>query len=317
MTDYRLQGVGLRTTLDLGPPSPGLSAPDCTIDVGAPRPVGPEAPAGEPLLELVVEGRRIHSATRQGEGIVLRVHGLCDFECDHDLARVQVVPDPAASPAQLALLVRGTFVAFWLGLHGACVLHASTVEIEADGSAVAIVAGSGMGKSTLAALLCASGGRFVSDDLVRLDDGVPPRWVGHSAELRLRPGATSLLDSVGGTWPTRPTVDDRLAVDPPRSTHEDGPLAVVIVPAPRHDGGPLEIERLDAVDAAVALAAFPRLAHWRERGVLETQLHGLARLAESVPVLRARVPWGPPFAAGLGAHLLDAAGLRGRDPVPR
>lgn len=315
MTDYRLHGVGLRTTLDLGAPDDGGAAPDVTVTVGPPRAVSFEAPDGELLVELVVGERRIHTGVRHADGFVLRVHGLCDFECDRALASVTCIPDPSASAEQLTLLVRGSFLAFWLGLRGACALHASAVEVDADGSALAMVAGSGMGKSTLAAVLCAAGSRFVSDDLVRLDGGVPPRWVGCSAELRLRPGATAVLDAVDGAWPARRTVDGRLAVRPPRSGHEAGALAAVVVPSPRHDGGPFELVPLSPMDATLQLAAFPRLARWSDRAVLEAQLHGVTRLAESVPVLRARIPWGPPFPAAHGRRFLEELGLLGLDPV--
>lgn len=317
MKDYRLHGVGLRTTLDLGAPADAGTPPDVTITVGRPRAVPLEAPEGEILVELVVGERRIHSGTRHEDGVVLRVHGLCDFVCDPALSAVTCIPDPSASAEQLTLLVRGSFLAFWLGLHGACALHASAVEVGDDGAAVAMVAGSGMGKSTLAAVLCAAGNRFVSDDLVRLDDGVPPRWVGCSAELRLRPGAAAVLDSVDGAWPARRTVDGRLAVGPPRSAHEDGPLAAVVVPSPRHDNGPLELVPLTPMEATLQLAAFPRLARWRDRAALEAQLHGVTRLAESVPVLRARIPWGPPFPADHGRRLLEGLGLLGLDTVAR
>jgi hypothetical protein len=124
-----------------------------------------------------------------------------------------------------------------------------------------------------------------------------------------------LLDTVEVAWPARPTVDGRLAVLPPRSAHESGDLAAVIVPSPRHDGGPLEVEALGPLDAVLALAAYPRLADWRDRAALEAQFQGVTRLAESVPVLRARIPWGPPFPEDLGSRLVEAVGLLGLDAV--
>lgn len=315
MARYRLHGVGIRAPLPLGealddqrvPPGP----PELDIELGAPSPVGTELPPGVPLLDLVVDGRRIHGATLADGVATLRIPALCDFAVDLASGRVVCTPDPVATAGQLVLLVRGSLLAFHLGLRHQCVLHASVVEVAPDGTALAFVAGSGMGKSTLAGLLCGEGGRFVADDLLRLNGGTPPGWVGTSAELRLRPAATGVLHATPTLWPARQTVDGRTATDPPRTANQSGAIAAVVVPFPTRDSGQLTVQRLDAMDAVMLLARFPRLERWLDPGVLEAQLDGIARLAETVPVFSASVPWGPPFPPSVVPDLLAAVGTPG------
>jgi hypothetical protein len=305
--DSCLHGVTIRSPLDLGGP-PGPGDPELTLQIDRARSVGPEPPAGTPVLELVAAGRRIHTGTVDGTSAVLRVHGLCDFVVHPDEGTVSCVPDPGATPAQLALLVRGSLLAFYLALTGACVLHASAVEVAPDGAAVAFVGRSGTGKSTLAGWLCRTGGRFVADDLVRLDALAPPGWVGCSGELRLR-SAAACMASGRLDWCPHPTADGRTGALPPSTVRRTGPLAAVVLPRPVHDAGDIEVHRLDPVEAALTLAAFPRLGPWTSPSVMDSHLDGVSRLADSVPVYAARLPWGPPFRAELMLDLLDALGV--------
>jgi hypothetical protein len=220
---------------------------------------------------------------------------------DRSLGKVDCHALESASPELLSLLVRGALIAFVLGLGGDCVLHASVVE--SDAGSVAFVGGSGMGKSTLAALACRDGARFVSDDLLRLNAEPHPSWVGCSSELRLRPAAAPLAAGEEKAWSARATVDDRVAVRPPGPRSPTGLIGAVVLPAPTRSEPELEVTRVDPFDAAFALSAYPRLM-WTSRDVLATQFEGVARLAQAVPVYLASVPWGPPFASGLGARIL-------------
>jgi hypothetical protein len=295
---YSLHGLAIRSDLVLGQPVSGPA--DLTVLTGLSVGGGDDVPDGSVIAELVMGERRFYTGVDRGDGYLLRIHGVCDFVVERALSVVECRPAEGMEPEVLSLLVRGALLAFVLGLGGTCVLHASVVETDAG--SVAFVGASGMGKSTLAALACRDGARFVSDDLLRLDDGVPPGWVGCSSELRLRPGAAPMAS--GEDWSGRQTADERLALRPPGPKEAMGKIAAVVVPAPSRTEPELLVSRIDPLEATFILSAFPRMA-WTAPAIVAGQFEGITRLADSVPVYRARVPWGPPFTPGLGTQLLD------------
>ncbi|MDE3085349.1 MAG: hypothetical protein KGJ77_01175 [Acidobacteriota bacterium] len=298
---HRLHGVAVASALPLSR-RPGRSTGDAELEiaVGAPRAVGADPPPGALVASLRLAGETLYSAVEGGDGYVLRVHGLCDFETT-DLGRVVCRPAPDAEVETLALVARGAFLAFWLGLRGACVLHASAVDW--DGRGVVFAGHSGAGKSTMAAWACRAGARFACDDLLRLGDGPQPTWVGCSPELRLRPGAGELATGMEAGWASATSVDGRLAMSPPPPAGDTGPVTAVVLPRPDREAATLSLEQLDPVEAVVALAAFPRLG-WRAGRALESQFDGVSRLASAVPVFVAGVPWGPPFRPEVVEELL-------------
>lgn len=277
---------------------------DLTVDLAAPGRIGPHPPPGDLLDAFVLGDVPVYTAAVENGIARLRVHGLCDFEvgvgpgCTEASCR----PDSDASLGHVALVARGAFLAFWLGLRGDCVLHASAVERQ--GRSVVFVGGSGMGKSTMAAWTCAAGARFICDDLLRINRSDAPRWIGRSPELRLRPSAEELVRGRQEQWHVRPSVDARLAALPPVSDEADGVIGAVVVPQPTRDAAGLKLERVDPVDAVLILASFPRLEGWRLPAAVEAQLDGAARIAAAAPVYVATVPWGPPFPVSLGEELL-------------
>jgi hypothetical protein len=70
---------------------------------------------------------------------------------------------PGSDPADALPFALGTGLAALLYQRGTLVLHAATVE--RNGTAIALCASSGTGKSSLAAALCQQGCRLVSDDV--------------------------------------------------------------------------------------------------------------------------------------------------------
>ena len=298
---HRLHGVSVASALPLSRRPVPSGAADLEIAVGPPRDVGADPPPGALLAALRLGGETLYSAVEGSGGYALRVHGLCDFETA-DLRRVVCRPAPDADEETVALVARGAFLAFWLGLHGACVLHASAVDWEGRG--VVFAGHSGAGKSTMAAWACRAGARFVSDDLLRLGAGPEPAWVGSSPELRLRPGAGELAAGMEAAWGSATSVDGRLAVAPPAPAADAGPVAAVVLPRPDREAAALSLAPLDPVEAVLALAAFPRLA-WRAGRGAESQFDGVSRLASAVPVFVAGVPWGPPFRREAVEELLD------------
>lgn len=307
MTTQLLHGLTVSSPLELGPNgSPGRF--DFEIALGAPLPSRPEPPEGEVIVSFALGDVHIYSASAGSSSFCLRAHGLCDFELRGDLSYATCRPDPGADLAHVALVARGAFLAFWLGLSGDYVLHASAVEH--GGSAVAFVGGSGMGKSTLAAWACAAGARFIADDLLRVSTEGHPCWIGQSPELRLRPSAAELVSGHERRWEVASSPDGRVVVRPPAAPDQKGPIGAVVIPSPSRTARRVSVERLDPVMATLCLARFPRLEGWRLPRVVERQLEGSTRLAERVPVYVAQIPWGPPFACVPMEELLSAVAPR-------
>ena len=149
-------------------------------------------PPGRVLLDLR-GSRRYYAATAVDQGFRLRFFGTCDVDLDPSLTRATVHPMPGADPDLLSVLVSGTLLAFVLTMRGETVLHASAVQV--GDAALAFVGASGMGKSTMATLLCADGARLVTDDVLRLDTtSSPPTCALGATELRLRKGADHLSE---------------------------------------------------------------------------------------------------------------------------
>lgn len=303
---YVLHGLCIESSIALGPPARSGATPELSVTVVPPCPVPMGAPPGELLVGLAVGDRPLHTGARDASGYLLRVHGLCDFVVSPDFRTVECRPDPVCSLEEIVLLLRGPVLSFVLGIAGECCLHASAVQLPDADEVVAFVGPRSGGKSSVAALACAAGARFVVDDLLRLDRQRPGGWIGTSAELRLRPHSDGALEQVSHGWDPRPTVDGRIAVTPPKTPLQSGPLAAVVVVRLSSTAQAVAMERLSAPDAVVALSAYPRLAVWRAPSVLESQFLALSELAAVIPVAVATIPWRSPVGPDLGAAVIEA-----------
>ncbi|MGQ0577204.1 MAG: hypothetical protein ACT4RN_23825, partial [Pseudonocardia sp.] len=168
MPRYLLHGLRVDSEVPLAHDrtAPSGAAADLVVRCAGRRPVPDTLADGTLMQGVAADGRLRQSITRTpGGGACVRVHGLVDFEVAADLREVRVWRDPAAAEEMVAILAIGHLVAAVLALRGETVLHASAVEV--DGDAVAFVADSGGGKSTMAALCSARGARFVTDDVLR------------------------------------------------------------------------------------------------------------------------------------------------------
>lgn len=284
---------------------------DVTIIMGAEIPVSEHPPDGSLLLDLEL-ARRMYCATRHDDGhYTFRCHRVCDFVISPDLATVTVRMMRGGSPELAAVLASGTLLSFILAMQGHAVLHASAVQV--NDVVVAFVGMSGMGKSTMAGLMCSSGARLVTDDVLRvdLDDDGPPSCHLGATELRLRKGAEGLFARLAAEPASRRTQDDRQAVRMVDAQPGRLPLAGIVIPRPHHDGSHtrLSVERLQPLQALLTLIRFPRILGWQDPAVLGRQFDELGAITERVPVFVANMPWGPPFADELPAELLDAMGL--------
>jgi hypothetical protein len=310
---YRAHGllVDSDTELPLGPADPSDPGPaDLVLRRGTDRPVRATDPPGQVLARLAdPTGRTFYCISTDGTRTRLRYPGLGEFVGDSELHEVTVHLVPGADPGVIPVLAAGTLLAVHLRLRGDLVLHASAVRVG-DG-AVAFVGASGMGKSTMATVLCAHDHALLSDDVLRVRTG-PDRVLVHpgSTETRLRDAARPLAEVVAGTG--RQTADGRLAVRPAAYAGAPLPLLACVVPRPSRDRHLIEVRRLAGPRALMLLARFPRILGWSHPAALARDFQLLGELVELVGVHEAHIPWGPPFARDLADQLLSGVGLAQR-----
>ncbi|MCR4318906.1 MAG: hypothetical protein NUV74_01040 [Candidatus Brocadiaceae bacterium] len=307
---YNLYGLRVHSEIELPAPIAQSDLPPYDLQVcwGECKAISDDAPAGEILAKLVLDDGRGYTLTDTGIGYALYFHQTCEFWIDHDLRSVRAHRIADVHPDMAALFFVGNVIACILTLAGECVLHASAIEI--GDSALAFAGGSGMGKSTLAALFCAGGARFVTDDLLRLQPkGKGWRCFSGTGEIRLRKNAAALAENFSATaHGTHP--DGRIAIK------MDGnqsmvPLGTIVIPYPSRHGKELKLQRLPRSMALLYLMAFPRIQGLQQGKHLQRRLDSFGRIAASIPIFKAEIPWGLPFprdlvhslARGVEAHL--------------
>ncbi len=296
---YRIHGLQVLSDVELDGDRVQGASIDARVENGPSRLVGAQPGDGPILAELIAADRRWYTATQNGAGYLLRFHGTCDVLIDPQKAVLSCRLDPAADPNVVPLLVSGTGLAFLLGVRGSLVLHASAVQM--GGGSVAFVGLPGMGKSTLAALLCSERGRLITDDALRVEvDGVARCFRGTSS-LRLRQGANSILalypHATPGTSP-----DDRLTFKPTTSEPECG-LSLVVIPHLSREATRIDAHRVDPAEAVFRLSPFLRIAHWRAPDLVSRHFKQLGELASRVPTLVLTVPWVRPFTSESASEL--------------
>jgi hypothetical protein len=303
---FTYRAHGLLITCDVPLPLPGAGPggePDLVLRRGPDRPVPHERPPGERIAEV---GRPDHTIFytlgRDGSRAVLRYPGLCDFDGDRGLSRVTAHLHPGADAGLLPVLISGALLAVHLTLRHELVLHASAVR--AGDRAIAFVGSSGMGKSTLAAALCDHGCDLVSDDLLRVDQGVVHPG---GTENRLRESARELA-AAAPPDAVHETADGRLALRPRALVTGPVPLAACVVPRPSRSVTEVTARRLGPAAALLRLSRYPRVLGWADGPSQASAFQGLADLVAEVPVFEAAIPWGLPFAPGVLDDLLAAVG---------
>ena len=299
---YLLHGLRVRSEIELDAPVCECDEVDLTLRWGE-RTVVPAAPAKGQVLAALDHPDAGSWLTWDGSAHTLRFASICDCVLDGPMGDATVHLAPEQDPEMASILVSGNLLALVLVQRGMCVLHASAVE--SSGRALGFVGGTGMGKSTLAALCCEAGARVVSDDVLRVDVGEDGTTCHRgSRQLRLRPAASEITRAFAESA-TRVTADGRVALAPDASARARLPLAALIVPVCSRESRELEVHELDAHDALVELVSFPRTAGWKTLTPVRGQFRALAELAQRVRMYRAVCPWGPPFDPGLARGLLD------------
>lgn len=281
------------------------SAVDVTVLRGEDVAEVPEPVDATVLLDYSGDERAFYTFYRLPSGEhLLRFHGTCDVRVSGDLSTVHVHPRVGADPGVAAILVCGAVLSFVLYLRGAAVLHGSAVDL--GGRAVAFVGSSGMGKSTMATLLCASGGAMITDDVLRVDLDDAARVRLGATDARLRKGADTLLERFGGEEPaTRTSADQRTVLRLGTGAADRLPLDAIVIPWPDRDHDQVEVARLAPAEAVFALITYARLLGWRDKEIVDRHFAQVAKVARVVPVYTARIPWGPPFADDLAEQLIS------------
>jgi hypothetical protein len=300
---HHLYGLRVDSEIPLGFADDDALPPDVRIRWAEAHTVGTDAPDGEVIARRMDAGTALYTVASTPRATTIRFHGSCDVAISPDLDLVEVAPDPGFPLAMVPVLLVGTVGAVLLSLRGFPVLHGAAVERA--GAAVGLVGPSGIGKSTLAALCCAAGARLVSDDVVPVELGDPPRLAGGWPELRLRPAAASIAGLFPTPPPSRVTPDGRVGLACPASAAARPPLSALVLPRPSRDRGELAVMRLAPVQATFSLISADRIDGWSTVAAQRAQFDASTRLAAAIPTFAAHVPWGPPFRSDHGRELLD------------
>lgn len=304
---FRLYGLDIVSEVDLyARRSSSAAAPDVTVRMGEPVPATRDVPDGELAAQWTTGSGLTASFVRRPDGShLLRFESTCDVVVPESADRVTVHMVEGVPEAMAGVLVGGTVLSWLLMLRGELVLHASAVDV--GGRALGFVGSSGMGKTTMATVMCRDGGLLVTDDVLRVarDATGTHRCALGATELRLRAAASGLVDDFAeGGGSHRATADERRALTVPAATADDLPVTALLVPRPRRDGGGLSLTRVPPAAAALTLLGFPRILGIRDQRMLAGQFVQMTDLAERVPVFVADVPWGPPFEPDLASRLL-------------
>ncbi len=150
-----------------------------------------EPPSCAWFFTLTNEGGPYLAVAREADGYRVRVHGVADYLVQPTSLAVEPFVDAAAESVEVAFELDVKPILHQLDGHPA--LHASAVANEAG--AVAFSGPSGVGKSTLAALLSKRAGyRLLADDSVPLDrQGNQFIAMPTASAVRLRRGSAQQL----------------------------------------------------------------------------------------------------------------------------
>lgn len=294
MTRYSLHGLEVESEIEIAA-NAGRPTVPADVTVRLARGVPPSAD-GVPEAAST-SGYCIWRAT---DGFLVRFPRVGVFVVRP--TEIVAYPGDSSHLELISIIVGGNILALCLLARHELVLHAAAVCL--DKTAIAIVGSAGMGKSTLAGLLCATGAELVTDDVLRVAPAESPTaCFAGSPELRLRPQART-ISALLAAWPSRQSVDGRLVLRSPSATAGKLPLASVFIPQCTEEVG-VEVDavRLSGAQALIELLRHPRVLGWKDSAVLALLTRDVATLVRAVPVFRLRFRPGLPFDLGTGAEL--------------
>ena len=119
------------------------------------------------LSTTMPDGTPWMTCYRRDSGYLVRFEALADFEISRDGMTLTSYASPGVSAQTIEHLYQNQAMPLALSLQKKLVLHGSAIEM--DGRAIAFLAESGRGKSTLAASFSSNGYRFLTDDGLFID----------------------------------------------------------------------------------------------------------------------------------------------------
>jgi hypothetical protein len=300
---YRICGIDLDSPVELcARPLPRGAVPRIHIELGEDRPIPFAAPPGRVVAKRT-ERNTGHILVEQEDGYVHRIYGLCDFAVDKSITTAHLSMSSSVGRDFAAVLLGGTLVTTLALLDGGAVVHAGAVEW--NGLTIAVAGASGAGKSTSLALMCAQGAKLLAEDALRLDIRDDSVWgLSGCHEVRLRPRSLDVASLLN--VPVVTTPDARYSLRVPSAGVDSSRLDIVVFPEPSEECDQPSFEILTAQDALFRLLSYPRISGLCDQAAKAASFRSLARLAAHAPTVVARLPWGPPFPASLGAELLSS-----------
>ena len=240
------------------------------------RPPNDPAAGGELLVRWQARPNRVfHGAVhRAPDGrLVVETSDAGWFRIEPESGLVEV--DDSAEEIAREVRLWTTPMLLLSIIAGATPLHAACVEI--DGSAVAICAPGGHGKTTLAAALVARGHRLLAEDIT-ISDGKPPVTRAGPDVLRLRRPSLGNVQ-LGPEAEIVAETEDRLFIRTGSSDSSPAPLGAVVL---LKEGDPATIvAREDAARLADLWQVSFHLPSFEDRG---RSFAALADLADTVPI---------------------------------
>ena len=303
---YQLYGLRVHSEIPLHaiPASDGLLPYDVQIQWGKVKTVT-SPPNGEIFTLFRLPNGQGYTLVDNGEDYVLQLSNTGEFHISRDLRTVTAHLSPEIAPALAGLFVIGGVIASLLALSGEPTLHGSAVAV--DGKALAFLNESGMGKSSLAGILCAHGADFVTDDLLRLQPA-GERWRCYpgSGYLRLRQNAAAIIEKFPPEL-RETTADARIAIRLGNDSTLPR-LGAIIIPRLSRECRALDMERIPTAKALLYLMAFPRIQESAIKEHHHRQLDFLGQVAARVPLYEAIIPWGLPYPDDLAPSLMRVVG---------
>ena len=166
---------------------------------------------------LLPDGSLWSSFYRTQAGYMLRYPGLADFTISSTGLEITVCPVPGVSSETIEHLYLNQVTPFALSRQFKLVLHGSAVELNKF--AIAFLAASGRGKSTIAASFAVNGSHLLTDDGLQLEN-VDGRYVVQPSHPSIRlwddslntliPMAKNLAPQIDYTTKSRLLADDEV-----------------------------------------------------------------------------------------------------------
>jgi hypothetical protein len=242
-------------------------------------------------------GPRWLSFGRIDGGYLLRFGGLADFVLDSAATRIVARPAAGLPVGTLRHLLIDQVLPLAASRHGHVALHASAVHLDGIG-AIGFVGDAGLGKSTLAAALAASGAPVVTDDCLTVESrGASVYAIPGYPGLRLWPGSPARAVLAFRRARQVAHYSSKQRVLGGATFHpQPAPLHALFLLSPRAaSGAAASIRRVGPRARLMGLLRYGYVLDVEDRRDLGMLFAGLSRIAASVPVMRLRVRNGSRF----------------------